>query len=216
MKNQTKNYLLISYDDLLMYALYKLQEKKGHTTFENLVKESFFLFPKRFQLPGYSNWPDSSLTEKTWLRCRYNGFMRGSKSKGFTLTQKGMQLAEKVGKKLNDRTILKDVNRMKKELKTRSGRLVDHVEKSGAFNIYLKSGNVVDVTEFEFCDLLYTTLDTDPSLRKRNLEELKYHVGVYGRKDILIFLKACEDKFHSLLDIDRTKFEGGMMKRRRK
>lgn len=210
-------YINMSYDDLLVYALYELQNSNKHATFENLVAKVFELFPKRFQLPGYPEWPDSSLVEKSWLRCRTDkGLVYGSKSKGFTLTSKGVALAKQTFNRLQGRST-KQQPYPKGDTRTRSGRLVKHLEKSPAFQKYKSEKKIDSVSEFEFCDLVYSTLDTDSSLRRRNLEELKYHAGVYERKDLLKFLEECEKKFKSLLnDSHGETYEGGMMKRRKK
>jgi len=216
-KNDVNGYTYISYDDLLVYALFKLQQGNKHSTFENLVYECFTLFPKRFQLPGYPNWPDSSLVEKSWLRCRSDkGLIYGSKSKGFTLTSKGLFIIKSVERKLTNTSNTKRLLR-KGDTRTRSGRLVKHIENSDAYKKYLEDKHVENVSEFEFCDLLYSTLDTNPALRRRNFEELEYHASVYERIDILTFLAQCKKRFEKLLiDEGRKNFEGGMMKRRKK
>ena len=86
----TALYIRVTYDDLIVFALDELTNEGIPPIFENLVAKAFELFPKRFQLPGYPQWPDSSLVEKSWLRCRPDkGLINGSKSKGFVLTQKG-------------------------------------------------------------------------------------------------------------------------------
>lgn len=215
-KISLNNYIEISYDDLLVYALFRLQQENKHTTFENLVYQSFILFPKRFQLPGYPTWPDSSLIDKSWLRCRSDkNLIYGSKSKGFTLTSKGVALAKLTEQKLiNVKSVVKN---KKGDTRTRSGRLVKHIENSDAYKKFVKSKKADDITEFEFCDLLYSTLDTLPTLRRRNFEELRYHASVYERSDLLDFLEQCKKRFQNLLtEKERENFEGGMMKRRKK
>ena len=220
MKNQIidESYLKMSYDNLLIYALYELQNINDHTTFENLVAKTFELFPKRFQLPGYPGWPDSSLVEKSWLRCRSDkALIYGSKSKGFTLTPKGLALAEEVFQKFQRKNLKDTPPYPSGDSRTRSGRLVKHIEKSTAFQKFISNKNLDDISEFEFCDLLYSTLDTAPTLRRRNLEELKYHVEVYRRHDLLAFLEKCQGKFRNLLeDLSKENYEGGMMKRKKK
>lgn len=207
----------LSYDDLLVFALYNLQNTNSHTTFENLVANSFKLFPKRFQLPGYSEWPDSSLIDKSWLRCRTDkGLIYGNKSKGFTLTLKGTTLAKKVYQILQDNRNNNFSVSRKGDSRTRSGRIVKHVENSQAYQKYKQNKSIENISEFEFCDLLYSTLDTEPVFRRRNMEELKYHSKVYERQDILDFLKACDNRYGYLLkDSLKENYEGGMMKRKK-
>ncbi len=213
----TALYIRISYDDLLVYALNELINEGKQPVFENLVAKTFELFPKRFQLPGYPHWPDSSLVEKSWLRCRTDkNLINGSKSKGFSLTDKGLMLShnlrDKFGKELGGREKII----LKGDKKTKSGRLVSHIEKSIAYRKYIVQKNVLGITDFEFCDLLYTTLDTKPSLRRRSLAELKYHASVYERTDLLAFLEQCENHFDKLLmDPRDSYYQGGMMRRKK-
>lgn len=211
-------YMNFSYDDLLIFALFELQKNNVQATFENLVAKSFELFPKRFQLPGYDQWPDSSLIDKSWLRCRSDkGLINGNKSKGFTLTLKGLSLAKRINQLLHYDKFQNEEVARKGDNRTRSGRLVKHIENSLAFQKYINGNSVNSISEFEFCDLLYSTLDTDPVLRNRNFDELIYHAKVYERQDILKFLNNCKEKFLDLLiDKSQVNYEGGMMKRRKK
>ncbi len=211
-------YMNLSYDDLVIFALYELQNNNNPATFENLVAKSFELFPKRFQLPGYDQWPDSSLIDKSWLRCRSDkGLIKGNKSKGFTLTVKGISLARKVNETLFSNSQINKQTKRKGDNRTRSGRLVKHIENSTAYQKYIKENSMENISEFEFCDLLYSTLDTDPVLRNRNFDELIYHTKVYERDDLLEFLLNCKKKFINLfIDKSQLNYEGGMMKRRKK
>lgn len=213
-----EQYINLSYDDLLTYALYDLIKQGQVPTFENLVASVFSLFPKRFQLPGYPDWPDSSLVEKAWLRCRTDkSLMTGSKSRGFKLTDKGEALSIKVGQRIKlDPGKKTPVLKIKGDRKTQSGRVVKHVEESNAYKKYFPKEDIKDVSDFEFCDLLYTTLDTKPSLRRQSLAELKYHLNVYERIDLIKFLLICEEKFiHLLKDPIDSNYRGGMIRRKK-
>ena len=213
-------YSLMSYDKLLILALFELEENNKPTTFENLVAECFNLFPKRFQLPGFPEWPDSSIVEKSWLRCRSDkGLIYGTKSKGFRLTSKGLEVAKETADRLSNSSLFNDTNYHghKGDARTRSGRLVKHVENSTAFKKFKANKLIANITDFEFCDLLYSTLDTPPSLRKRNLEELKYHASVYERYDIVAFLEKCAEYFNKLLkDPESLNYSGGMVRKKKR
>ncbi|KKR28552.1 MAG: hypothetical protein UT61_C0047G0006 [Candidatus Woesebacteria bacterium GW2011_GWA1_39_8] len=214
-------YSSMSYDKLLVLALFELEEGNNPpTTFENLVAKCFYLFPKRFQLPGFPEWPDSSIVEKSWLRCRSDmGLIYGNKSKGFLLTSKGLAVAKDVVKKLGIQGAFGNLSYggHKGDARTRSGRLVKHIENSVAFKKYRAKEAIDTTTDFEFCDLLYSTLDTVPELRKRNLEELKYHASIYERYDILTFLEKCQKHFSKLLEDPKSEnYTGGMIRKKKK
>ena len=94
----------ISYDDLITYVVYRLTVGSGpdsRTVFEDMVAEAFRLFPKRFSLRGYPEWPDSAVVNRSWLRSRTDKkYIVGSVKDGFRLTQRGLAVAERVEKQL--------------------------------------------------------------------------------------------------------------------
>lgn len=213
-------YRRISYDDLVTYCVYSLERSKKQPTFENLVAECFRLFPARFHLPGYPEWPDSSQIEKTWVRCRTDkGYIKGSKAKGFSITAKGLEIANRLEKlfKVTGKTKRTKEFGMKGDARTRSGRFVRQLENSMAFQRFLKKGEKADISEHEFCDLIYCMIDSLPNIKRGNLKELKYHISVYKREDLKDFLKFCERKFEDLLypeSRDSKRYIGGMMKQK--
>ena len=55
--DETK-YKNIGLDHLVMYAIGELDKMKADLSFENAVVASFKLFPKKFSLPGFPEYPD--------------------------------------------------------------------------------------------------------------------------------------------------------------
>jgi len=64
----------IALNDLVTYAVYFLSQGGGEINAEDIVAACFKLFPERFQLRGYSEWPDLTVVNKRWLDCRDKGF----------------------------------------------------------------------------------------------------------------------------------------------
>jgi len=213
-------YKNIPYDDLLIFALYSIIQKNLDPNFENLVVECYTLFPERFGLPGYiEKYPDSAQVEKSWLRCRTDKrLITGNKAQGFELTARGIETVQKVQKRLGGKTInTKKLLEIKGDRRTKTGRLVKQLERNGNFKEYLKNGTSTAINEYEFCDLIYSTLDTLPETRRKNLQQLKDAVQDYNRSDLLDFLKFCEMKFVHLLFSDKEQgreYTGGMRKRK--
>jgi hypothetical protein len=216
----TRIYKSIPYDDLLVFALYSVIQKKIDSNFENLAVECYTLFPERFGLPGYiEKYPDSAQVEKSWLRCRTDkGLITGTKAQGFELTARGIETVQKTQKILGGKIIdTKKLLGIKGDRRTKTGRLVKQLEKNKSFKEFIKNGENAAIGEYEFCDLIYSTLDTLPETRRKNLQQLKDAVQDYNRNDLLDFLKFCEIKFAHLLfankDQDRE-YIGGMMRRK--
>ena len=217
-----KVYTTIPYDDLMMFALYSLKQKKLDATVENLVVECFVLFPQRFGLQRYTNkYPDSAQVDKSWLRCRTDmALITGDKARGFDLTARGLEVVHRTQKRLGTKSInIKELLSVKGDRRTKTGRLVKQLEENPAFKQFKKTGSIESISDYQFCDLIYSTLDALPETRRKNLQQLKDTVKDYNRKDMVSFLETCEGKFASLLfsNLDSgKKYSGGMRKRKTK
>lgn len=195
-------YEQISYDDLVTYVVYRLTAGNGpnaQTTFEDIVAEAFKLFPKRFSLRGYPQWPDSAVVNKSWLRSRTDKkYIVGSVKDGFRLTQRGLEVAERTGRQLK-RAPVKGSRIIKSELRTRSGRLLRSVERTQSYQEFMKAGNVTNMTEYDLADVLLALPDTPPSRLTGNLEQFRDAARLYDRQDVQNFLNALESQFSDRL-----------------
>ena len=196
MTADTAPYEHISYDDLVTYAVYRLTAGNGsQTTFEDIVAEAFRLFPKRFSLRGYPDWPDSAVVNKSWLRSRTDKkYIVGSVKDGFRLTQRGLEVAERVEQRLARRPV-RGSSRIKSELRTRSGRLLRSIEESPSFRQFLSTGNLDNMTEDDLADVLLAVPDTPGRVLTSNLEQFKDAARLYERLDVQSFLDAAEAQF---------------------
>lgn len=193
----------LNIDQLLLFSLSELINKGRQTTFENLVVESFKLFPNEFGLKGFiTKYPDSARINKTWLRCRTDRkWISGSVAHGFVTTPLGEKELYKIKKKIKGKTrIYKDYQIQHGDKRTKSGRIIEHIEKHNSFVKYIKNKKSPNISDYEVCDLIFCTLDSFPETRRKNLDEIKKLVEVYKRKDILNFLEWIEkNKRHLFL-----------------
>ena len=193
-------YSRIGYDELVTYAIYSLARKKKDTSFENIVAESFGLFPKRFSLRGYPEWPDSAVVNKSWLRCRTDKkYIVGSVKDGFKLTQRGLEVAERIEGQLGTGHSTPNNSRIKAELRTRAGRLLRDLEHRPAYLRFQSDRTVDSVSRDDFADILLVLPDTPASRLKSNLEQFKDAARLYEREDVLQFLSALEERFSARL-----------------
>jgi hypothetical protein len=68
----------ISLNELVMYAVYAIAEKNNEINAEEIVAACYLMFPSRFHLRGYPQWPDSTVVNKRWLDCRDRGYITGT------------------------------------------------------------------------------------------------------------------------------------------
>jgi len=206
-------YLDLSQDHLVVTALWFLLQEKQQPSFENLVAEAFTSFPDRFQLEGYPEWPNSHVIGKAWVRCRTDKkWMTGSASEGFTLTPLGDQIAQQVLARLDKAGVGDGKHSRKGSRQSISSRVVLRVETSSAYKTF-KDAGVEKVSEYEFCDLLYCTLESSPETFEKNFEVVKQEVGTYGRKDLSEFLNRLREKF--AVKFTGKRVRGGLMPRKR-
>lgn len=187
---------LLNIDQLLLYSLSKLINENKQAVFENIVVECFKLFPQEFGLKGFiDKYPDSSRVDKSWRRCRTDRkWISGSVAHGFIITSLGVKETEKIEKILGNKNLFdKKIDVQYGDKRTKSGRIVEYIEKHKSFIKYKKNSQNFDITDYETCELLFCTLDSFPETRRKNINEIKRLVSVYKRYDILKFLEWVED-----------------------
>ncbi|NUQ85132.1 MAG: hypothetical protein HUU11_10495 [Anaerolineales bacterium] len=210
------NYTKITLNDLVVYSVYYLH-KQGHAvTSEDIISACFVLFPKRFSMRKYPQYPDSGIVSRRWGDCKSKGYLKGNATKGFQITARGIRRAEKVGKALGKP--LKPVRAAKPtsspkgkadgpaavpakeavhpELKRHAKKYVRTIEMSDAYRRFKKGA---PLNEFDFRSMLLCTMESPPTTLARNLDQFKEYVNIHERKDLLSFLEFCEGKFSSLL-----------------
>jgi|SRR5579859_7807171 len=209
-------YSRIALNDLVTYAVYFLSQSGGEINTEDIVATCFKLFPERFQLRGYSEWPDSTVVNKRWLDCRDKGLLHGSTAGGFSLTAKGLELAEKVSAILTGKQRLfakPGLEKVSGEMRTRAGRFVRSLETSETFKKFSSDGPTADISEFDFRNMLLCTMESSGTTLRNNLEQFRQYASLYQRDDLLGFLDFCSNKFANLFRESPTakgKFRGGM------
>jgi len=91
-------YTTIKLNHLVVYSIYYLHHHGIDITPEDIISACFTLFPKRFSLKKYSQWPDTGMVSRHWSDSRRKGYLAAKTEPGFKLTAKGSRLAEKVAK----------------------------------------------------------------------------------------------------------------------
>lgn len=206
-------YSALSQDHLVVLALWFLLHEGKQTSFENLVAESFTSFPTRFQLEGYPDWPNAHVVGKSWVRCRTDKkWLTGSASEGFALTPLGEKIALGVLGHLGKASLSRSQHSRKGSRQTISSRVVLHLENSAAFQKY-KSDSLGSISEYEFSEILYCTLESTPETFEKNFSVVRQEVETYGRHDLIEFLDALRNKFSSKFVGKRAR--GGLMPRKK-
>lgn len=100
-----KVYEEIGIAGLILFSIHSLELKKEGCTFERLVKESFSFFPKAFNFPEYTQWPDSRKLDRPLRGLRQKKLISGDPKTFFSLTKKGEKEALEIEKRLKQKRI---------------------------------------------------------------------------------------------------------------
>jgi len=203
------HYSKVILNDLVVYSVYYLHKQGSEITSEDIVSACFVLFPKRFSMRKYPQYPDSGVVSRRWSDCKSKGYLKGNATKGFQITARGIKRAEKVEKLLGKPLKPIRVRKAKavmptvpaKEavhpgLKSHAKKYVRSIEMSDAYKHFKKGA---PLNEFDFRSMLLCTMESPPTTLARNLNQFKEYVNIHNRKDLSSFLEFCEGRFSSLL-----------------
>jgi hypothetical protein len=226
-------YSKITLNDLVIYSVHYLHKQGTGITSEDIIATCFALFPKRFSLRKYPQYPDSGIVSRRWGDCKSRGYLRGNAASGFQITARGIKRAEKVVKMLGEpmkpvrveKAALSPKGRAEKpavpdakreaavhpELKAHAKKYVHTIETSDAYRHFKKGATL---NEFDFRSMLLCTMESPPTTLARNLVQFKEYVDIHDRKDLIAFLEFCENKFSSLLGVIPQQVEKKTIKKK--
>jgi hypothetical protein len=211
-------YANIAMNDLVMYSSYIVSQYKKEIIYEDIVFTSFSLFPNKFSLQGYDNFPDSAVILKRIVDIRHKNMISGSNAKGYRVTIKGKKIAEKIENILSGSiSVPKPKATGRKDERTRARRFLKHIKQSQIFKKYKMSHDFENVSEYEFRSLLISTMESKPSVLRRNLDDLNEQMMILENNDMIQFLQLCKDEFDIILKNKYSANEqAGMIKKKRK
>lgn len=180
--NNLKSYMPELYSDerldrLVTVGIFKLEEAKLEKTFDNVVVILHKLFPEKFSLISFPEYPDSIRVDNTLrLDCHHSKFVTGNRVKGYQLTSLGKISAEDTienlkTKKPGSKTAL---TRLPAQRRNRATRAITSLEESDAFEKF-STKQLKQINKFDICEVLHGTLDTKLDILKQNLDTLRIY-----------------------------------------
>lgn len=194
-----EKYENVDLDHLAVYAIGELKKVGADLSFENAVIATFKLFPKKFSLLGFTDYPDSLRVYTCLWRCSTDKkklWLGGKIRQGFVITDRTRKIIRQAENLLGGLSIKKT----KAPSQTRRKELLlAEVEHSPAYSKYL-SGKEESISEADFCYLLQGTLDSPRDLLRENFDLLKKFAEELERKDVVTFLSWLEQRFKDFLN----------------
>ena len=192
-------YRTVNLDYLVMYAVYHLKKLHADLSFENVVASAFALFPKKFSLLGFPEYPDSNRIGKClWRFTSKARLWLGGKSRhGFFVTERSRHIIAKPDSLLSGQSVSKTGTRSQTR---RQESILMVVTSSPAYHKFC-DGKQDTISESDFCYVLQGTLDTSKKTLKENLKTLIKFAEELKHPDVLRFAKWLEERFVRFLSI---------------
>lgn len=190
---------------LAAYTIKRLQDEQIPTTFENIVVAAYKMFPRKFSLVGFPDYPDAARVNRALLQLRpkYRNWARGNVRKGFVLTESGISEVNRVEEALSlgSRHPASSMRAVKRRARPRTRDLtedIELVERSGLFTKW-RQGQLGSATELEFFDLVGAYAYSPAKAIRQRLETLRNTAIQLNRRDVVGFLDAIDARFEEML-----------------
>jgi len=204
---QPETYEKIPLSDLVLYSIFSLQNQEIETNFENIVVENFELFPRKFSLQSYPEYPDANRVRREIKRLEGGKFqtggidqlIEGNLKNTYKLTDKGLnklpaiQSVLKTGE--SDQTQIK---RKIKDSRGKIGRVLNEVEKNSLYKQFLVDSSTLKISEPLLRDLIFATMETSDDKLRNNMKTLIEYCEVSNRQDLKEFFQYICKKFSNI------------------
>lgn len=192
-----EQYANIDLDHLMIYAMGQLSKINADLSFENAVVAVFRLFPAKFGLLGFPEYPDSDRVMNCLNRCtKPKRWIDGRPRQGFSLNDRSPIFIKETEDMLGGLT----KEKAKSSSQTRRKEIIlAEVSESPAYIKY-RSNKENLVSEAEVCSLLQGTLDSDRKILRNNLLSLKTFSDELHQEQISRFLDWLEQQFREFLN----------------
>ena len=197
-----KAYENVDLDRLAVYALRVLEQKKIPLYFDYASVALFRLFPKKFSMSNFSQYPDTNRINKALRRLTdqtRKSWATGTVENGFSLTDLGKEIGKQAFEILNnpDRQGGPKISPPKRSRGRSANVDASEIRESEAF----KKWSVQEpITDYEFFAFLKATSYTPKSLLLEHLNRLKNSATNAKDKEVANFLSWLGQKFENLLN----------------
>lgn len=196
-----KSYENFDLDRLVVYTLFTLEENKVPLYFDYIAVALFKLFPKKFSMANFKQYPDTNRMSKSLRRLadpKRKNWAKGSIENGFHLTEAGREIAIQASELL--RYPSKQKKRLAPIIRKSRGRSpkddVKEIEDSEIYQKWLQRN--YQINDYEILSFLNAMPYTPKNLLLKYLEQLKKSSVTVGNKKVLNFLGWLEKKFYHI------------------
>lgn len=195
------NYDSFDLDRLVVYTLFVLEENKVPLYFDFIAVGLFRLFPRKFSMANFRQYPDTNRINKALRRLtdqKRKSWATGNIENGFYLTDLGREMAKQVSNSLKNPLPKKD-RKLITVSKSRGKSPSDDIQEIRVSEAFKKWFANEEVNNHEFFAFLKAAPYTPKQLLIEHLNRLKVSATTTKDKEVLEFLAWLEKKFSNLL-----------------
>lgn len=195
------NYDDFDLDRLVVYALFVLEENKISLYFDFIAVVLFKLFPLKFSMANFKQYPDTNRISKALRRLtdqKRRNWATGSIENGFYLTDLGREMAKQVSNSLKNPVKKKDRKPIVVS-KSRGKSPSDDIKEIRVSEAFKKWFSNEEVNNHEFFAFLKAAPYTPKQLLAEHLKRLRVSATTTKDKEVMEFLVWLEKKFSNLL-----------------
>jgi len=192
-----EKYIHIDNDRLVLYSVNLIEQEKIETTFDSVVVATFKLFPIRFALIGFPEYPDAKRVHDCLFHCTYKtkNWLFGNAKSGYYITEKGKSILNNTNRKLSGEIV--NVGYTGSEPNRKEKFFLDLIKEDVSFKKYLK-GNFEDISEQDIRRLLRSTSNTSYDILEENFKKYSEYAKNLNDKNVKNFLEIIEKKMKLL------------------
>ena len=189
----------IDNDRLILYVVSLLGESGVEPTFDKIAVAAFKLFPSRFSLIGFPQFPDAKRVHDCLWHCTYKTkmWLSGNPKSGFAITEKGRYVLNETKRRLSGEV------EASKEFNTKARRkevyFVELLKKTSAFKKFTE-GNNNSISSIEIRELLRVGNETSKEILKKNLLRYLEYAQKLEERHVEEFLKFVQIRWENLFE----------------
>jgi hypothetical protein len=194
-----ESYRLIDNNRLAVYVIALLIENNLQATQESITVALYLMFPEKFSLVGFSEYPDGERVTRTLLQLgkKYRNWAIGNRHVGYSLNDTGKLVFEQTKKLLHSPDITEVRKKTPKQRTIDPDVVVKEIEQSALFRAY-KSDAQNCPDEFSIWELLRALPYTPKGALIERLRNMTESAKASGRDDIVDFLEWVKARFSNV------------------
>jgi len=186
------DYLPLDKDRLVLFVVSFLESRKIEPTFDKIVVATFRLFPRKFALLGFPEYPDG----KTIYYCAYNHctltrkWLVGNVQSGFKITERGRFFLDETIKMLEGK--IKTTKAHGTIPRRKEVTFIAILKRTSAYKKYL-NGRKEEITKFDILEALRLTQDSE-NLTEIYLKRYLEYANRLNDTNVIQFLEFSKTK----------------------